>query len=353
MDLSVLLQSVLTARGSDLHLLAGLRPTMRIDGELSPIVGQNVIEDEDVKSLLFSIMSEEQKDLFMANKELDFSYAYQEQARFRVNAYCQKGTYGVAFRLIPMKIPSLSEINLPDILHTFAALKQGFILVTGPTGHGKSTTLAAIINEINRTRRTHIVTIEDPIEYIFKPELSIISQREMHLDTHSWDMALRSVLREDPDVVLIGEMRDLETIRAALTVAETGHLVLASLHTNSASQSIDRVVGVFPEQEQQQVRLQLASTIEGIISQRLVPLNSGGRIPAVEILTATAAIKTVIREGKNHLIDNIIQTSAESGMISLDKSLARLVINNKVGKDVALAYSLHPEDFISFLREKK
>lgn len=353
MDLSTLLQTVLTARGSDLHLLANLQPMIRVDGELSSIVGQNLISADDVKTLLFSIMSEEQKELFLANKEIDFSYAYHDQARFRVNAYFQKGTIGAAFRLIPLKIPSLADINLPDITHTFAALKQGFILVTGPTGHGKSTTLAAIINEINRTRRTHIVTIEDPIEYIFKPELSIISQREMHLDTHSWDMALRSVLREDPDVVLVGEMRDLETIRAAITVAETGHLVLASLHTNSASQTIDRIVGVFPEQEQQQVRLQLASILEGIISQRLVPLASGGRTPAVEIITATAAIKTVIREGKNHLIDNIIQTSAESGMISLDKSLARLVLNNKVNKDVAIAYSLHPEDFVSMLKEKK
>ncbi|MBI3384746.1 PilT/PilU family type 4a pilus ATPase [Candidatus Gottesmanbacteria bacterium] len=353
MELATLLQTILTARGSDLHLLANLLPMIRVDGDLSPIAGQNMISADDVKTLLFSIMSEEQKELFLANKEIDFSYAFSDAARFRVNVYCQKGTFGAAFRLIPMKIPSLTDINLPDITHVFASLKQGFILVTGPTGHGKSTTLAAIINEINRTRRTHIVTIEDPIEYIFKPELSIISQREMHLDTHSWDLALRSVLREDPDVVLVGEMRDLETIRAAMTVAETGHLVLASLHTNSASQTIDRIVGVFPEEEQQQVRLQLASTLEGIISQRLIPLVSGGRIPAVEILTATAAIKTVIREGKNHLIDNIIQTSAESGMISLDKSLARLVLNNKVSKDVAMAYSLHPEDFVSILREKK
>lgn len=353
MELSELLQIVLNSRASDLHLLANLRPMIRIDGDLSPIVNQNIINADEVKSLLFSIMSEEQKELFLANKEIDFSYAFHDQARFRVNVYVQKGTFGAAFRLIPIKIPSLSDINLPDILHTFASLKQGFILVTGPTGHGKSTTLAAIINEINRTRRTHIVTIEDPIEYIFQPVLSIISQREMHLDTHSWDLALRSVLREDPDVVLVGEMRDLETIRAAMTVAETGHLVLASLHTNSASQTIDRIVGVFPEQEQQQVRLQLASTLEGIISQRLIPLNSGGRSPAVEILTSTAAIKTVIREGKNHLIDNIIQTSAESGMISLDKSLAKLVLNNKVNKDVAMTYSLHPEEFINILREKK
>jgi twitching motility protein PilT len=225
--------------------------------------------------------------------------------------------------------------------------------VTGPTGHGKSTTLAAMINEINRTRKSHIVTIEDPIEYVFSPALSIVSQREMHLDTHSWDMALRSVLREDPDVVLVGEMRDFETIQAALTVAETGHLVFATLHTNSASQTIDRIVGVFPDVQQQQIRHQLATTLEGVISQRLIPMQSGGRIPAVEILTGIPSIKTVIREGKSHLIDNIIQTSGEFGMITIDRSLARLVVSGKVDKEIALTYALNPDDFMTFLREKK
>ena len=284
---------------------------------------------------------------------MDFSYAFEDKARFRVNTYYQKGTPAAAFRLIPLKIPSITELNLPEICHTFATLKQGLVLVTGPTGHGKSTTLASIINEINKTKRAHIITIEDPIEYLFTPEMSMISQREMHLDTHSWDLALRSVLREDPDVVLVGEMRDFETIQAALTVAETGHLVLATLHTNSASQTIDRIVSVFPEDQQQQVRQQLASTLEGVLSQRLLPQTSGGRIPAVEILTGSSAVKTVVREGKNHLIDNIIQTSGEAGMITIDKSLSRLVMEGKVDKDIALSYSLHPEDFITLLRSKR
>lgn len=353
MDLKEMLQYVVTNRCSDLHLVTDLQPVVRLDGELNHIPGQSPVNNDNMQKMLFSIMSEEQKELFLANKELDFSYAFSDQARFRVNTYYQKGTAAAAFRLIPTKIQSISELGLPDICNTFSALKQGFILVTGPTGHGKSTTLAAMINYINNSRKAHIITIEDPIEYIFTPQQSIISQREMHLDTHSWDLALRSCLREDPDVVLIGEMRDYETIQAALTIAETGHLVFATLHTNSASQSVDRIVGVFPDEQQQQIRLQLANVLEGIISQRLLPQVSGGRIPAIEILTGSAAVKTTIREGKNHLIDNIIQTSAEAGMISLDKSLARLVTEGKVQKDIALAYSLHQDDFMTFLRNKR
>ncbi|MBI3981056.1 type IV pilus twitching motility protein PilT [Candidatus Microgenomates bacterium] len=353
MDIQQLLNTVLVSKASDLHLLTDIAPMLRVDGDLAPVLGQGPLGTDDLKNMMFSIMTEEQKELFLANKELDFSYAFENKARFRVNVYFQKGTPASAFRLIPMKIPTISELNLPEICHTFGQLKQGFVLVTGPTGHGKSTTLASIINEINRNRKTHIVTIEDPIEYVFTPNISIISQREMHLDTHSWDLALKSVLREDPDVVLVGEMRDYETIQAALTVAETGHLVFATLHTNSASQTIDRIVGVFPEEQQQQVKHQLASTIEGVISQRLIPLRNGGRIPAVEILTGIPSVKTVIREGKTHLIDNIIQTSGELGMISIDKSLAKLVLAGKIDKDMALTYSNRPEEFISFLRDKK
>lgn len=348
-----MLNTVLVQRGSDLHLLSGIVPTLRVDGTLQPILGEKAITSEEMQQMLFKIMSEEQKELFLSNKELDFSYELQGKARFRVNVYYQKGSPSAAFRLIPMRIPSVPELNLPEICHSFANLKQGFVLVTGPTGHGKSTSLAAMINEINRTRKAHIITIEDPIEYVFTPEQSIVSQREMHLDTHSWDLALRSVLREDPDVVLVGEMRDFETIQAALTVAETGHLVFATLHTNSASQTIDRIVGVFPDVQQQQIRHQLATTLEGVISQRLIPMSSGGRIPAVEILTGIPSIKTVIREGKSHLIDNIIQTSGEFGMITIDRSLARLVIEGKVDKEVALTYALNPDDFMTFLKEKR
>ncbi len=352
MELNEMLQHVVNNKCSDLHLVTNLPPMVRLDGELNHIPGQTKVDIESMKKMIFSIMSDEQKELFLANKELDFSYPYSDQARFRVNAYYEKGVPAAAFRLIPAKILSIQELGLPDICRSFAALKQGLVLITGPTGHGKSTTIAAILDYINNTRKAHIITIEDPIEYLFTPKMSIISQREMHLDTHSWDLALRSCLREDPDVVLIGEMRDLETIQAALTIAETGHLVFATLHTNSASQSIDRIVGVFEENQQQQIRLQLANVLEGVVSQRLLPLISGGRIPAIEILTGSSAVKTSIREAKNHLIDNIIQTSGENGMVSLDKTLARLVSEGKVQKDTAMAYALHQDDFMTFLRNK-
>ncbi len=353
MELSQMLELVLHNRASDLHLIEGTAPMLRVDGELTPIIGEKPLSKEEVQNLVNGILSEQQKELFYANKELDFSFAFSDQARFRANVYYQRGSVAVSLRLIAAKIPNLRELNLPDVFHTFTQLKQGFILVTGPTGHGKSTSLAAMINEINLTRRAHIVTLEDPIEYIFPHGLSIISQREMHLDTFSWEVALRSILREDPDVVLIGEMRDYETIASALTVAETGHLVLATLHTNSAAQTVDRVVGVFPEEQQQQVRLQLANTLEGVISQRLIPMVSGGRIPAVEVLTASAAVRNVVREGKTHLIDNIIQTSGDLSMISLDKSLANLVNADKISAEKALTYSLHPEQITAFLEGVK
>ncbi|HCS78717.1 TPA: type IV pili twitching motility protein PilT [Patescibacteria group bacterium] len=251
-----------------------------------------------------------------------------------------------ALRYLPQKIRNVEELGLPKLYHDFVNLRQGFILVTGPTGHGKSTTLAAIINEINNSRETHIITIEDPIEYMYPKGRSIISQREMHTDTYSWNVALRSVLREDPDVVLIGEMRDYETIAAALTIAETGHLVFATLHTNSAAQTIDRIVDVFPENQQSQIRLQLAATLEGVLSQRLLPQIGGGRVPAIEILMATPAVQTTIREGKTHLIDNIIQTSGEMGMQLMETSLTQLVKAGKIDLDTAKEYSIRPEELI-------
>ena len=282
--------------------------------------------------------------MLLVNKELDFSFALGDVARFRVNAYFQKGYISAALRLIPSYIKTIEELNLPKICHNFAKLRQGFILVTGPTGHGKSTTIASIINEINQTRPVHILTIEDPIEYVYPPGKGLVSQREMHLDSHSWEVSLRSALREDPDVVLVGEMRDYETIASAITIAETGHLVFATLHTNSASQSIDRVIDVFPENQQAQVRMQLASTIAGIVSMRLLPQIGGGRLPAIEVLLSTGAVRTSIREGKSHLIDNIIQTSGEEGMILMDASLAYLVHAGKVAMDVAKAYSTRPKE---------
>jgi len=343
MEMSELLNETSKREASDLHLLVGCQPILRIDGELLPLRDREILTEEMVEKLIFSILTPEQKELFLANKELDFSYAT-SQARFRTNIYFQQGTMAAAFRLIPLNIRNIEELNLPKICHTFAGLRQGFILVTGPTGHGKSTTLAAIINEINQNRACHIVTIEDPIEYVYPKAKAIISQREMHHDTHSWEVALRSCLREDPDVVLVGEMRDYETIAAALTIAETGHLVFATLHTNSAAQTVDRIVDVFPEEAKSQIRAQFSATLEGILSQRLVPAIDGGRVPACEILVATPAVRTTIREGKTHLIDNIIQTSAELGMISLEGTLARLVKTGKITATVAEEFALRPEE---------
>jgi twitching motility protein PilT len=249
-----------------------------------------------------------------------------------------------------MEIPSIDKLSLPKILHTFSVLKQGLVLVTGPTGHGKSTTLASIINEINNNRACHIVTIEDPVEFVFKPIKSIISQREMKSDSHSWEVALRSVLREDPDVVLVGEMRDLETIASALTIAETGHLVLATLHTNSAAQTIDRIVDVFPEEQQSQIRMQLSNTIEAVFSQRLIPSLPSGRTIAYEVMLGSTAIKTTIREGKTHQIESILQTSSEVGMSTIERSLAELVRAGKITMEVAQSWSLRPEELNRLVR---
>jgi len=351
MKIEELLEITVSQKASDLHLLVGLPPVLRINGELFPISGKENITEEEIKGLIFSLLTEEQKEILLVNKELDFSFGYQEKGRFRANAYHQKGTLAVAFRLLPLTIPKIDEINLPEICHQFVGLKQGFILVTGPTGHGKSTTLAAIIDEINQTRAVHIVTIEDPIEYVFSPKKAIISQREIRADTHSWQIALRSCLREDPDVVMIGEMRDYETISSAITIAETGHLVFATLHTNSAAQTIDRIIDVFPENQQEQVRMQLSNTLEAILSERLLPSLEGGMIPAFEILLATPAVRTSVREGNTHLIDNIIQTSVELGMKTLEMDLVRLVREGKITLEVAKAYAQRPEELMRLIRK--
>ena len=350
MDINSLLEQANKQNASDLHLICGYPPSLRINGNLFPILGREIIRPENMEPMLLAILSSEQKEQFLANRELDFSYST-NFARFRVNYYFEKTNMAGAFRLLPIKIRTIDELNLPRICHNFASLRQGFVLITGPTGHGKSTTLAAIIDEINHVRPTHIITIEDPIEYLYTPAKSIISQREMHLDTHSWNVALRASLREDPDVVLIGEMRDYETIAAALTIAETGHLVFATLHTNSSAQTVDRIVDVFPEESKAQVRMQLAATLEGILSQRLVPSLEGGRIPACEILLANSAVRSTIREGKTHLIDNIIQTSADFGMISLERYLLGLVKAGKISRETAEEFSLHPEEIKKQMKE--
>lgn len=351
MEITELLNLTVKNKASDLHLLVGIPPTVRVDGILNPLQNYPAVSPAEMEKMIFSILKPAQKEVLIANKELDFSFgigggAYGDMGRFRVNIYFQRGYMSGAFRYLEPKIRSVEELKLPKIAHNFAALKQGFVLVTGPTGHGKSTTLAAIINEINLAKPAHILTIEDPIEYIYPLGKSIVSQREMGEDSHSWNYALRSALREDPDVVLIGEMRDPETISSAITIAETGHLVFSTLHTNSASQTIDRIIDSFPANQQPQIRTQLASVLKGIISQRLLPQINGGRIPAVEVLVGNNAVSTNIREGKTHLIDSIIETSQDIGMISLETSLSQLVTAGNISLETAKAYASHPDDLL-------
>lgn len=350
MDLKIYLQNVIDSKASDLHLISGIPPTLRINGNLVPIPGSGVMLPEQINDLLKQVLTSDQIERLNKTKEIDFSLAFSEKGRFRVNAYTQKNSISAAFRLIPLDIPSIDDLGLPKILHSFAALRQGFVLVTGPTGHGKSTTLASILNEVNKTRNVHILTIEDPIEFMFRAEKSIVSQREMLNDTTSWDVALRSALREDPDVVLVGEMRDYETIAAALTVAETGHLVFATLHTNSAAQAIDRIVDVFPDEQQRQVRLQLSNTLEAVFSQRLIPTVNNSRAVAYEIMLGTTAVKTAIRDGKTHQIESILETSQESGMCTIEKSLAQLVKKGAITLEMAQSWSPRPDELARLFR---
>jgi len=325
--------------------MVGLPPTFRIDGALRYLTTYPALKSTDLETMIFSLLTPEQKELLLTNKELDFSFGYkgktaQDGGRFRINAFFEKGTLAAALRFLAPGVRTLEELNMPKVVHEFAKLKQGLVLVTGPTGHGKSSTLAAVINEINQSKSCHILTIEDPIEYVYPKGNSIISQREMGIDTHSWSLALRSSLREDPDVVLIGEMRDPETMQAAITLAETGHLVLSTLHTNSAAQSIDRIVDAFSADQRAQIRIQLAATLQGIVSQRLITKIGGGRIPAVEILLGIPAVASNIRDGKSHLIDSVIQTSKDMGMITIDDSLAQLVKEGLITLDDAKPYAL-------------
>ncbi len=343
MNIFQLLDLVINRSASDLHLVVGYPPQLRINGELLAIEGLNPLTNEDAQNLIVPLLSETQKQVLDKEWEADLGFDFEGKGRFRINIYHERGHVAAALRLIPIKIRSLEETGLPPQVSRVTTLKQGLILVTGPTGHGKSTTLASMINQINHSRASNIITIEDPIEFIYPKAKSLISQREVSGDTRTWGNALRSALREDPDVVLVGEMRDLETISTTLTIAETGHLVFATLHTNSASQTIDRIVDVFPEDQQQQIKIQLAGVIEAIISQRLIPTISPGRALAYELLFSVPALKSLIREGKSHLIDNLIQTSAETGMVSLEMSLALLVREGKITQEVAQNYSLRPQ----------
>lgn len=344
MNIFDIMEQIIQQNGSDIHIITNTPPHLRVNGKLEPIEGVSAINQEQAQMLIDPLMTKEQKDYVKVNKEIDFGYQYKDKGRFRVNVYHQQGEIAAALRLIPNDIKTIEDLLLPDIFHKFTKYKQGLVLVTGPTGEGKSTTLAALIEEINSTRGEHILTIEDPVEFIYKPKQSIISQREVNKDTHSWAVSLRSALREDPDVVLVGEMRDFETISAALTVAETGHLVFGTLHTSSAAQTIDRIIDVFPASQQNQIRQQLAASLQAVISQRLVPVTSGGRMAATEVMVAIPSIRNLIREEKIFQIDNIIQTSAEHGMMLMESSLLGMVQRGAITKEVAVAYSFRPQE---------
>lgn len=335
-----LLEECIKRKASDLHIQYGLPPILRVDGALTPIIGSAALDESTVRSLIFATLDEEQQKILIKDKEFDYSFAFGDIARFRVNAFHERGKLAAAFRLIPNQIQNINDLGMPPIVETFADFPRGLVLVTGPTGSGKSTTLAALIDKINREKSVHILTIEDPIEFTHKSQRSVIAQREVHYDTFSFAAALRSALREDPDVVLIGEMRDLETIQAAITIAETGHLVFATLHTNSAAQSIDRMVDVFPAHQQPQVRTQLSNMLMAICAQRLVPAVGGGRVVAAEIMIANSAIRALIRDGKTHQLDNAIQTGAEQGMQTMDRTLAQLVQSGVITYDSAREYAV-------------
>lgn len=344
-----LLRVVAQQNGSDLHLTVGRFPTIRVDGRLFPLKEEQILTPADTKAMAEVIFNERHQKELLDEGQVDFSYNFEDKVRFRVNAFYQQGYLSVAFRLIPREIRTLDQLNVPEVLYDFTQYSQGLFLVVGPVGHGKSTTLAALIDHLNHTQEKHIITIEDPIEYIYEQDKCIINQREVYQDSKSFQTALKSVFREDANVVLIGEMRDLETISTAMTAAETGHLIFATLHTNDSSQTIDRIIDVFPPHQQNQVRSQLASTLIGVISQRLVPRLDGGRMPALEIMIKNHAIENLIREGKTYQIDNVIETSSSQGMITMDASLSELVRKGMVSHEQAQAYAKDPKNFHSLI----
>jgi twitching motility protein PilT len=379
MHINELLKETMDAQASDLHLTAGRKPTIRVWGKLQPLEHREVLSPEDTSQLAYSMLNAFQKQKFEKTWELDLSYGVPGLGRFRVNLYRQRGATGIAMRSIPSVIPSIEDLNLPPILRDLSRKPRGLVLVTGPTGHGKSTALAAMLDAINSERAVHIVTVEDPIEYLHDHKKGIVNQRELGFDTQSFPNALRGVLREDPNVVMVGEMRDLETISAALTIAETGHLVFATLHTANAAQSIDRIVDVFPPYQQQQIRIQLASVIEAVISQQLLAnhryatrahmdghrraaaatatiqrvwptLDEIGRVPAVEIMMATPAIRNLIREAKTHQIESALQTGGQYGMQTMDMALADLVRRHLVSQEDAIARAIHPDELRKLIR---
>jgi len=344
-----LLRQCVERGGSDLHITLGLPPTIRLNGQLTPLP-YKPLTASDTRRLVYEVLNDRQLEQFERHHELDFAYSVHGVARFRFNVYMQRGSVGAAMRVIPSKIPSIESLRLPPVIYELSKKHSGLILVTGPTGSGKSTTLACMIDLINQTRPCHIMTIEDPIEYLHTHKRAMVNQREVHSDTESFHNALRAVLREDPDVILIGEMRDLETIQAALTLAETGHLVLATLHTRNAPQTIDRIIDVFPPHQQEQIRVLLANTIEAVFAQQLIPMLGGGRIAAIEVMIANAAIRNLIREGKTHQIYSIMETSANQGMITMDRALADLHRNGYISFEEAINRAMDKENFTHLLK---
>ncbi|MBP6962134.1 type IV pilus twitching motility protein PilT [Candidatus Saccharibacteria bacterium] len=348
--IEILLEEVVKKKASDLHLQVSLPPMLRVDGALTPISGSDVLTEEAVESLIFAILDDDQKQILLKDKEFDFSFAFGDLGRFRVNAFHERGNLAAALRLIPNEILTTEQLGLPEVVNKFAEFPRGLVLVTGPTGSGKSTTLAALVDKINTEKAAHIITIEDPVEFTHKSKKSVLVQREVHYDTFSFSAALRSSLRQDPDVVLIGEMRDLETIASAITIAETGHLVFATLHTNSAAQSIDRMIDVFPPHQQPQIRSQLSNILMAICSQRLIPSIGGGRVVAAEVLIATPAVRNIIREGKTHQLDAVIQTGSEYGMQTMDKTLVGMIHAGSISYDEARNYAVDIEELDRLMR---
>lgn len=342
-SLEDLFKTAVEKKASDLHIVVGQPPILRVDGVLGPIKGKSVIAKKAAEELVFAILSEKQKEIFIKQKELDLSYELKDESRFRVNVHWEKDNVGLVARVIPMDIPTMKEINMSQVVYDLIKLDQGLVLVTGPTGCGKSTSLAAMISQINTDRSANIITLEDPIEFIFKSKRSIIKQRQLHTDMIKFETALIHVLRQDPNVIMVGEMRDLATIATTITLAETGHLVFATLHTHNAAQTMDRIIDIFPPHQQQQIRLQMSITLRAVISQRLIPKMDGGRIATREILINTPAIANLVRENKIAQIKTVLQTSSEEGMTTMDQDLIRLKKEGFINKETAQFYMLSPE----------
>ncbi len=346
-----LLRLTAQQQASDLHLTVARYPIIRIDGKLIPITQEEMLTPQSIQDMCYAVLEkEEQRKILLEEGQVDFSYNFEDKVRFRVNAFFQQGYMSMAFRLISNKIKTLEELEMPTYFYDFTQATQGLVLFVGPTGHGKSTTLAALIDNINHNQDKHIITIEDPIEYVYQQDRCLIEQREVYQDSKSFQSALRAIFREDANVVLIGELRDLDTISTALTAAETGHLIFATLHTNDTSQTVDRIIDVFPPNQQKQVRFQLASVLVAVVSQRLLPRVGGGRVPAIEVMIKNHAVENLIRDNRPYQINNVIETSLEEGMITMDRSLAELVKKGLVDLDVAKLYAKEMANFEDLLR---